>query len=239
MNKQYYPSINMLRGIAALMVCIYHFTNFSGTWGDLFPSNGIIREVGEQGTLGVYIFFIITGFVIPLSLAKSDFRISQIHRFLSKRWNRIEMPYLISIVLILSLSFVFSIKNNTPFDFDAIRLSHHLFYSATFFGYEWYNPIFWTLAIEMQFYILIAFLYPLLKVNNQLVLIIIPLVLGMSTLLVDDIRFVFHFGSIFSQGILLYLILTNKLGKLIGADLHRRQQTLMTYTSTCNFLLSG
>jgi len=108
-----------------------------------------------------------------------------------------------------------------------------------YFSYEWYNPIFWTLAIEMQFYILIAFLYPLLKVNNQLVLIIIPLVLGMSTLLVDDIRFVFHFGSIFSQGILLYLILTNKLGKLIGADLHRRQQTLMTYTSTCNFLLSG
>ncbi len=215
-NKQYYPSINMLRGIAALMVCVYHFTNFSGPWGDLFPTESTIREVGEQGTLGVFIFFIITGFVIPLSLNKKNFKLNQFHKFISKRWIRIEIPYLVSIIFILLVAFVFSLKNNTVFDLDLTRLFHHLFYTVSFFNYEWYNPIFWTLAIEMQFYILIALLYPLMKINNQILIFMVPIILALSTLIIDDHRLVFHYGAIFSQGILLFLILKLKIDKMLG-----------------------
>ncbi len=38
----------------------------------------------------------------------------------------------------------------------------HLGYLNAFFHYEWLNPVFWTLAIEFQYYILIAVMFPLL-----------------------------------------------------------------------------
>ena len=177
MTKRYYPSINMLRGIAALLVCIYHFTNYTGRHGDFFIKGEMTQLIGEYGILGVYIFFIITGFVIPLSLMKYNFRLNQLHKFLSKRWIRIEIPYIVSIILILLVSFVFSIKNDTPFTLSLAKLSHHIFYSASFFNYEWYNPIYWTLAIEMQFYFLIALIFPLLKNRNHLLNCIVPLTL--------------------------------------------------------------
>jgi peptidoglycan/LPS O-acetylase OafA/YrhL len=216
MKKNYYPSINMLRGIAALLVCIYHFTNYTGINGDLFVRGGRTQSIGEYGILGVYIFFIITGFVIPLALFKYDFRLSQLHKFLTKRWIRIEIPYITSIVLILLVSFAFSIKNESPFVFSLTKLFHNIFYSASFFDFKWYNPIYWTLAIEMQFYILIALVFPLIKNTNHLLNCIIPITLTISSLVIDDYRFVFFYGSIFSQGILLLLIMRYKINSLLG-----------------------
>lgn len=216
MTKRYYPSINMLRGIAALLVCIYHFTNYTGRHGDFFIKGEMTQLIGEYGILGVYIFFIITGFVIPLSLMKYNFRLNQLHKFLSKRWIRIEIPYIVSIILILLVSFVFSIKNDTPFTLSLAKLSHHIFYSASFFNYEWYNPIYWTLAIEMQFYILIALTFPLLKNRNHLLNCIVPLTLTLSSLAINDHRLVFFYGSIFSQGILLFLIMREKISCFLG-----------------------
>ena len=217
MTKSYYPSINMLRGIAALSVCVYHFTNYTGTNGDLFDNSGIIQNIGSYGNLGVYVFFIITGFIIPFTLMKYDFQLNQLYRFLSKRWIRIEIPYIVSIALTLLVSLAFSIKNETPFNPSIAKISHHLFYSAPFFDYEWYNPIYWTLAIEMQFYILIALIYPLIKRKHHLLNYLIPIILAISPLLINDQRLVFFYGAIFSQGILLLLIMREKIDSLLGS----------------------
>lgn len=215
-KKEYYPSINFLRGIAALMVCLFHFINYADQHGNLFPTDGLTYQIGEYGSLGVYVFFIITGFVIPLSLMKYDFRLPQFHRFIAKRWVRIEIPYLASVLLVLLVGFAFSIKNQQPYELEWPRIAHHVLYTAPFFNYDWYNPIYWTLAIEMQFYLLIALLYPLLHLKRKVFNVIAPMLLAISAILIDDSRIVFHYGAIFSSGILLLLIVRNQLNPSLG-----------------------
>lgn len=200
-----------------LMVCLYHFTNYADLNGSLFEEGSVIQETGEFGVLGVFVFFVITGFVIPLTLIKHKFRLTQIHRFFAKRWVRIEIPYLASILLVLLVGLMFSIKNDLPFIVEGERLFHHVFYTTSFFDFEWYNPIYWTLAIEIQFYILIALLFPLFTTSNKWLNCIIPLVLAIAPLIVEDNRLVFHYCAIFSQGLCLLLMIHDKLDKSVGA----------------------
>ncbi len=211
----------MLRAIAALMVCIFHFTTYIDIRGSLFLESDVIYRLGKLGIQGVYVFFIITGFIIPFSLLKNKFNLNQLHRFLFKRWIRIEIPYLISILLILTISLCFSIKNGTDFNLDIFRLLHHLLYTIPFSGNEWYNPIYWTLAIEMQFYILIAIIYPFLTTKNSFLNYLATILFGLSGLIINDNRLILYYAPIFAQGILLFQIMNTKEvnNKIIGVIL--------------------
>lgn len=215
-DEHYFPTVNALRAIAALMVCIFHFTNYSDFRGDFFSNGGVIQNVGQYGKLGVYVFFVITGFVIPLSMFKYDFKLNKTHKFLMKRWVRIEIPYLFSILLVIGVLLAFGFRNHTAIHIDPLKILHHVMYTSEFFNVEWYNPIYWTLAIEMQFYLLIVLLYPLLKFKNRSLNAIAPLVLGISPLFIDDTCLVFHYGAIFSVGLFLYLALTKKIPNVLA-----------------------
>lgn len=214
--KKYYPTINLLRGIAALMVCLYHFICFSNSSGALFPVESKIRSIALLGVNGVFAFFVISGFVIPLSLYKYNFKIKQIHQFILRRFIRIELPYLASIGLIFFIWFVFSIRNGTSFTIDIKQLVYHLFYLIPFTSYSWYNIIYWTLAIEFQFYLFIGLFY-LLMINKNKILSFstILLFLGVN-FFVDNHSIVFYYSVIFLQGIILFLIQSNQIKKSIG-----------------------
>lgn len=201
------------------MVCLYHFTNYTDINGRLFEEGSVIQEAGEFGILGVYIFFVITGFVIPLTLIKHKFKLSQIHRFFIKRWVRIEIPYLASIVLVLLVALGFSIKNDIPFVLEGERLIHHVFYTTSFFDFEWYNPIYWTLAIEIQFYILIALLFPLFTTKWRWFNCLVPIALALLPIVVEDNRVVFHYCALFAQGLSLLLLIQDKVDKRAGLAL--------------------
>jgi peptidoglycan/LPS O-acetylase OafA/YrhL len=207
----YYPIVNFLRGIAALMVCVYHMTNYADYRGSFLPESSSIPEIGALGIQGVYIFFVITGFVIPLSLYRSKFKLKQIFRFLAKRWVRIEIPYLFSIAAIFGSWYVISFIDFREITFDFNQLMHHLFYTIPFSGKAWYNPIYWTLAIEFQFYLFIALVYPLLISVNNKTRIASLLVLASTCFLPLDSRFVFHYMPVFAIGILLFYLKTNQL----------------------------
>jgi peptidoglycan/LPS O-acetylase OafA/YrhL len=64
--NQRITNLDILRAIAALMVCLVHFLRkplYEGT---------IIWDIFQYGKHGVDIFFVISGFVIPLSLGRFD-----------------------------------------------------------------------------------------------------------------------------------------------------------------------
>lgn len=204
--KLYFPGINFLRGFAALFVCFYHFTNYTDINGTVLPEGDWLAKLGLYGVQGVFIFFVISGFVIPLSLSNEKFELKSFHRFIGRRWIRIEIPYLGSILLYLAISFAFSVHNQTPFVVEIECLLHHLFYTVAFTDYEWYNPIYWTLAIEFQFYIIIGLIYPLLISENKYLQVGILLIFGFSALLLDDHRSITYYSPIFVQGMLLFLI---------------------------------
>ncbi len=199
----YIPSINILRGLAALMVCLYHFTNYSDRFGAIFSRGHWIQEFGELGINGVFVFFVISGCVIPLSLHKYDFSFRKIGRFLWKRWIRIELPYLASIVAVLLVGLVFALKEGDTFVFEAQRFFHHLIYTIPFTDHEWYNPVYWTLAIEFQFYILVAFFHLLMKDSEPIFQALMLLLFAQLAVWFPDNRLVTHYAPIFALGMTL------------------------------------
>lgn len=206
--KPYFPTITLLRGIAALMVCFYHFTNYEDIHGALLNEHDFLRQLGQFGIQGVFIFFVISGFVIPLSLANESFRLPDFHRYIYRRFVRIEIPYLTSILIYLIIGFLFSIYNQYSYHLEGERMLHHLLYTIPFTEYNWYNPIYWTLAIEFQFYLVIALIYPLL-VHRQLYLRRTALFLfPLLALLIPDKRLIFEYTPLFASGIFLFLLKT-------------------------------
>src|SRR5471032_2356193 len=84
-----------------------HFTHANGYFMDRMPSFG---EVFQHGHLGIWIFFCISGFVIPYAMRNVDYSISSGARtFFFRRVIRLEPPYVASVLLALALSYAASL----------------------------------------------------------------------------------------------------------------------------------
>ncbi len=156
-------SVETLRGIAALMVVFYHLSN-----GNInFFNDGFwLKEAGSYGYNGIIVFFVISGFIIPWSLHKNQYHIRSFFRFLFRRSVRIEIPYIASIVLVVALTLLASrtsIFMGAEYHPDPYQILANVVYLPGFWGYNWLQPIYWTLLAEVQFYILIGVLFELLK----------------------------------------------------------------------------
>jgi peptidoglycan/LPS O-acetylase OafA/YrhL len=156
--------LDFLRGVASLAVCWFHLTSFTYATPD-GAFYAALRRTGVYGWLGVEVFFVISGFVIPYSLHRAKYRLRSYPNFIAKRLVRLDPPYLVGIALILALAYAYALfKGAAPEvegkPVDAARVLLHLGYLNIFFDYEWLNPSFWTLAIEFQYYLLVGLAYP-------------------------------------------------------------------------------
>ena len=204
-TKMYSPTIHALRGIAAMMVVAYHVTNYASEHGRLLSADNSIRKVGEWGAHGVFMFFVISGCVIPLSMMASNYSLGAVHRFLARRWVRIELPYIAAIFAFLVFHYINCRVYMWNFDFEPLRFAHHLIYTVPFSKFEWYNVVFWTLAIEFQFYVLLAVIFPLLQSGKKWMSIAAIIIFSSSALLLDDNRFIFFYSASFGMGMSVYL----------------------------------
>lgn len=155
-----------LRGVAILSVFFFHALGASFGF-DQLKWNGLLRDFGAAtsflfvlpfsfGSLGVAVFFVISGFCIHLSHARSKdpgFKVFYIRRFF-----RIYPPYFIAVCLFV---FVYQWHKTDLRSFGGIvQLSSHIAMvhnldARTIFGI---NDSFWSIAVEVQLYAL----YPLL-----------------------------------------------------------------------------
>jgi peptidoglycan/LPS O-acetylase OafA/YrhL len=142
-----------LRGLAALAVAWFHFTNANTT----FPSVPWLRASGTYGWLGVESFFVISGFIIPYAMFMSGYRRSNWRTFMAKRLLRLEPSYLVAIAVTLALWWLSShspgFARPAP---SATAVLLHVAYLPTLFGYPWLDTSYWTLGIEFQYYLLMA-----------------------------------------------------------------------------------
>jgi peptidoglycan/LPS O-acetylase OafA/YrhL len=195
--------IEVLRGLAALSVSWYHFTNGQG-----LLQEGWLKQTGSYGWLGVECFFVISGFVIPLSMYRGNFKFFNDWRiFFGKRLLRLEPPYFVSIVLTVALWYASTLMpgfaGQAP-NISWMQLMGHLGSLNAFLGYDWINPVFWTLAIEFQYYILIAFCYVLIAAQNARVRWISTIGLGLLSFLPIGSKFILHFIVLFVLGIVTF-----------------------------------
>lgn len=87
-----------MRGVAAVMVMWFHFT--------FALPDGVLRASGLYGYLGVEVFFVISGFIIPYSMDRPYRFAKDGLAFIGRRILRLEPPYLMSVLLILCVPYI-------------------------------------------------------------------------------------------------------------------------------------
>lgn len=203
MNKERLTTIDTLRGLASLAVCIYHLTNGNSA----FLPNSSVKTVGSYGWLGVEIFFVISGFIIPYALFLGKYNLKQYGTFIVKRVTRLDPPYFLAIALVLALGYAINRMpgfNGPPFSPSLAQVLLHVAYLNTFFGFDWLSPVFWTLAIEFQYYLLVGLVFPFIANTNAYIRGTALAMLGTLAVLFPQGQFVFHWLFLFLLGMLAF-----------------------------------
>lgn len=193
--------VDSLRGIAVLSVCVSHL--MSANCG--LPHDSILWKIGTHGWLGVEVFFVISGFIIPYALHRSSYRLQNFPKFLLKRIIRLDPPYVAAIVFAILVKYLASRSPNysgEPFDISIPQVLLHFAYLNAFFDYPWVISVFWTLAIEFQYYLAVGLLFPwiITKSNGQRIGLFV--VMGLMATLFPQHQFLFHYLFLFMLGML-------------------------------------
>ncbi|MBB6520178.1 acyltransferase family protein [Pseudoteredinibacter isoporae] len=171
------PGLTGLRGIAALMVLLFHcwgeagFSSLSLPLGDI---NVRLDPLLSVGWSGVQILFVLSAFLLarPFIRANSSFKRSPVTpSYFLHRASRVFPAYYAQLIILL---FVFyALNGDWPFGLD--RLYGYvlmLFIPEPIgIGNPILNGVWWTLPIELSFYIVLPFLGPFLKWKNRFYLL--------------------------------------------------------------------
>jgi len=151
--------IDALRGLASMSVVLFHLSGyvlFRSPAGDVVP--GWLRAAIDAGSLGVYVFFSISGFVIFYAIGDQQVSPRFAGRFVARRSVRLDPPYWTAIAASLAVAWVSAKYVGTEFDsppYDV--LIAHVFYAQNLLGMPNLSVGLWTLCIEIQFYLFALF----------------------------------------------------------------------------------
>ena len=182
--------LDLARGLAAIAVAFYHFTN--NGW---LPKDHWMTNLGWFGHLGVRAFFVMSGFVVPFAMWRGGYTGQAFLSFMGRRLVRLYPPYVIS-VCVMAVSA--AVMGASP-SFGA--LAAHAFYLNDLLGLPWLTEVYWTLAIEVQFYILVALVWRVVAVGRSAPFVGLGLVTALATLLPWPDRSLPNYASYFLLGI--------------------------------------
>ena len=163
-----------LRGIAILLVILFHA--YSDSWDELLPYHSQYHDfiIFKYGNYGVQLFFLISGFVISMSLEKCN----SFGDFMFRRWLRLFPAMLIvSLIILITAPLLLARPMGMPNVRDLIP-------GLTFVEPEVFRTIFnnhqkliegcfWTLFVVVKFYIVAGLLYFSIGPRKMIVTLII------------------------------------------------------------------
>lgn len=150
-------SIDGLRGYAALTVMLYHFGP------DYFTNEASLKWLWF-GDYGPHIFFMISGLVIGLI---SGGQRRALVPFLKRRYHRLAPTYWAALALTAIVLILFTDRGPSVQQFVAnVSLTHKAI------GFDHVDIVYWTLIVEVTFYLLFALiLLPLKSIRTQWVVL--------------------------------------------------------------------
>ena len=153
-------SIDALRGIAALGVVVYHAVEQGK---HALPDNllqyplRLVQFISSFGYIGVFLFFVISGFCIHLQWARSRAAGQEpdvsFGPFWKRRLRRLYPPYLIALACFLLLTAWYARIDFTHFFFYDLGMHLLMLHNLDPKTCYTINGVFWTLAVEEQLYL--------------------------------------------------------------------------------------
>lgn len=166
-----YHYIDSLRGLAAFSVIIYHIIEFTPPRTAVEHAlRWILYQQLDLGKIAVTLFFAISGYVVPFSLLRpsatplQSFAISRIFRLYPAYWVSILAGF-----IILFWPAYYISKKELLFNITMLQ---------QFFGVPNIIGVYWTLQIELIFYVICAVFFALkmMRDNNRILLAIVGFV---------------------------------------------------------------
>lgn len=150
-GRMLYP--DALRGLAALAVILPHSGGFFIALAPVSALAEILVRSGPWGARGVDVFFAISGFVIAANLTGEPLGFRRVAQFISLRTIRLTPPYWAGILLACGFLALRAHLGSHAIDLpDASAVLWNALYLQKLVGAREINVVFWTLAIELQFY---------------------------------------------------------------------------------------
>jgi peptidoglycan/LPS O-acetylase OafA/YrhL len=158
-SKNHIPVLDGIRGIAILAVLTFHINNLSDNTYIFRPYHdlgGILPSILYFGESGVILFFLLSGFLLFLPYAKAllfDSSWPSIKRFYLRRIFRIIPGYYAALALMILFFHPELLHRSNWYE-----IWQFLTFRMEFSNSQQINGVFWTLAIEFQFYLLLPIL---------------------------------------------------------------------------------
>jgi peptidoglycan/LPS O-acetylase OafA/YrhL len=150
-NHARLQAVDALRGLAASAVVLYHLPRVTREAAGL---PGAVEAIFANGHYGVDAFFVLSGFVISLSVANFQWTTKFFLSFVVKRSIRLDPSYWAAISVEIALGFVAIWFFGDEYQFPTLRsVVAHLFYAQGVLGIPEISDVFWTLCFEIQFYV--------------------------------------------------------------------------------------
>ena len=225
--RQRLYEIDALRFFAAGAVLLFHYLFAGNSTGDMeLPIQDQVEYFARYGFLGVDLFFLISGFVIAMSMQHGNAA-----RFLLDRLIRLYPVFLAAVLLTATVRTVWGGEG------DDISLADLLLNLTMFAGIfeqqldlEFVDGVYWSLMVELQFYFLMLLVLLVRQLNR-----LEPILIGwlLLTLVSDhiatpgwlDTLLVLEWSPNFIAGALFYRVYTH------GTSLLR-----LTALATCMYL---
>ena len=150
-----FRDLDALRGIAAIGVATYHFAMLLDQHGRLHGWEATVaRALGDHrldlGKSAVFLFFLISGFVIPASIEPG---LRGLERFALGRFFRLYPLYWAAIAAKLFIDAATGARAD-----PLATVAANLTMVQAYLGYPDIMHVFWTLQVELTFYVLCALL---------------------------------------------------------------------------------
>jgi peptidoglycan/LPS O-acetylase OafA/YrhL len=202
-----FAELDALRGIAALAVVLFHYTT---RYNEIYGHSDSLIFRFPLGHYGVQLFFIISGFVIFMTLERMrtgmDFVVSRFSRLYPAYWVAVALTF--SVVAFAALP-----GRQIGLSAAAVNLSM----LQTFAHIPSVDGVYWTLAVELCFYAIMLGLFKarLLQRIESVAIVWLTLVIStsvaeryMNSFIVGPIKvfLIIEFANLFIAGIMFYKI---------------------------------
>ncbi|MFF3748043.1 acyltransferase family protein [Streptomyces kronopolitis] len=142
-------ALDGLRLLAALMVVFYHYVALAPPWGHptdtIFPT---AHKAAQYGWLGVEVFFLVSGFVICMSVwdrTVGEFAVSRLSRLFPAYWAGI----LLTAVVVKTWPEITSLRG-----WDTVITNLTMLQGGN--NTPNTDPVYWTLFAELKFYLIMV-----------------------------------------------------------------------------------